>query len=889
MNIINNKLFSAVALILLLAMPAFFCVATVNAHTPPQNVQTYAYVIASPDPIGVGQTGYILIWLDTIPVSANGVAGDRWTGYTVDITKPNGNTEKLGPFISDPTSSFFVQYTPDQIGTYNIKFSFPGQVGSLYHPVTGLEGSQSEWINDTFSPSSAQTTLTVQQTQITKIPETPLPTGYWTRPINGQNADWYKVASNWLGGKGGSNPTYNYNIQPDGIAPETPHIMWTKPLQDGGVVGGTYDIPGVTYYEGDSYEMKFNNPLIIQGRLYYPLPLSNNAVGGGYISVDLRTGNQAWYSNTVGVSGSSSPSFGQIFDYETFNQHGAMNGYLWQVSGSTWNAYDAVTGNMLFTLTSVPSGINEYGANGEIVRYVLDSNNKWLALWNNTQHNVGLELSTDNVGGTSANAYQWRPIGKTVNMSTAYTWNVTIPSSVPSGSTVFYTIPDDVLLASTPQVNSSFSSYGSLTYTVSAISLKPSTRGNLLWSQVFTPPAGDITRQIGPVDPVNRVFTTIDKETMQWSGYSIDTGYKLWGPLGNERALQYYSARGAGGGSQQSSAYGILYDGGFGGLVNAYNTTNGDLLWTYGNGGEGNNTNSGLEAVWGYYPTFIGGIADGKLYLMTQEHSINSPIYKDARIRCIDAITGKELWTLQGFATSTSFYSRIGAIADGYLAFLNGYDNQIYVVGKGPSATTVSAPQSAIVQGQSVVITGTVTDESAGAKQKIQDGLFSVMPAISDASQAAWMQYVYMQQQMPADATGVQVKLTAFDSNGNLQDIGTATSDTNGNYGIMWTPPIPGLYKIIATFEGSAAYGGSTATAYMGVDQAKANPVVTETPTPTLTVAPTSAPTEAPTSPSPSVAPQPTSGIPTSTYIAIAAAVVIIAVIAAALVLRRRK
>ncbi len=26
----------------------------------------------------------------------------------------------------------------------------------------------------------------------------PLPTAYWTFPINGQNTDWYTIASNWL-------------------------------------------------------------------------------------------------------------------------------------------------------------------------------------------------------------------------------------------------------------------------------------------------------------------------------------------------------------------------------------------------------------------------------------------------------------------------------------------------------------------------------------------------------------------------------------------------------------------------------------------------------------------------------------------------------------------
>ena len=55
-----------------------------------------------------------------------------------------------------------------------------------------------------------------------------------------------------------------------------------------------------------------------------------------------------------------------------------------------------------------------------------------------------------------------------------------------------------------------------------------------------------------------------------------------------------------------------------------------------------------------------------------------------------------------------------GAIADGYLAASNGYDGYMYVFGREKSKTTVSAPQTAIAQGQSVIITGTVLDQSPG-------------------------------------------------------------------------------------------------------------------------------------------------------------------------------
>ena len=121
------------------------------------------------------------------------------------------------------------------------------------------------------------------------------------------------------------------------------------------------------------------------------------------------------------------------------------------------------------------------------------------------------------------------------------------------------------------------------------------------------------------------------------------------------------------------------------------------------------------------------------------------------------------------------------AIADGYMAYLNLYDKQIYVVGKGPSATTVSASPKVSTYGSSVVIEGTITDISAGTKQNEQAARFpNGVPAVSDASQSAWMEYVYMQKPRPMDTTGVPITLSVVDSNGNYSDIGTTTSDADG-------------------------------------------------------------------------------------------------------------
>ena len=153
-----------------------------------------------------------------------------------------------------------------------------------------------------------------------------------------------------------------------------------------------------------------------------------------------------------------------------------------------------------------------------------------------------------------------------------------------------------------------------------------------------------------------------------------------------------------------------------------------------------------------------------------------------------------------------------------------------------------------------------------------------------------WMAYLYMQKPLPADATGVTVTLTAIDPNGNTQNIGTATTDTNGNYGIMWAPPVEGTYKITATFAGTNGYYGSDATTYIGVDVAP-SPVPTIAPSATAepTIEPTIEPTPTPTA-SPSVVPEPEAQPSTDIYIIAAAAAVVLVVVAiAAVLLKKRK
>jgi hypothetical protein len=103
------------------------------------------------------------------------------------------------------------------------------------------------------------------------------------------------------------------------------------------------------------------------------------------------------------------------------------------------------------------------------------------------------------------------------------------------------------------------------------------------------------------------------------------------------------------------------------------------------------------------------------------------------------------------------------------------------------------------------------------------------IPAIADEYMSEWMEYVHMQKSLPKDAKGVEVVLETLDPNGNFYEIGTATSDINGNFAYAFTPEVPGLYTIIARFSGSESYFSSVAETAINVDEA---PQASPTPTP---------------------------------------------------------
>jgi hypothetical protein len=787
-------------LILLTIIPLTELHSTVEAQIK-TTYDSYIYVTASPDPVGLGQTVLIATWTAEMPPDIGETAGTvispstraGWYDITLTLTDPDGETQTIKLPYTDPVGNTWYTFLPTKVGTYSIQTHFP----NTWKNTTTLNRLYK-------SADSNKGTFVVQQEPLQFLPGVSLPTEYWTRPIYAYNREWYQIAGNWLG------PLYNStsSFNPYTKGPETAHIMWTKPLAFGGITGGTFD--DLSYFTGSAYEQKWKPPIILNGVLFYnDFPTRRGSYTSnpqGYVAVDLRTGEQLWWQNSstsvpIGSDYNSlgqsygGLTFGQLYNYESPNQHGVLP-YLWVVSGNTWEMHDALTGRHWLRITNVPSGTQTEGTDGSILIYQTGGvgTNRWLALWNSSK-----VIQTPTASGTGY--WQWRPpYDAVINGSTAgyggpYSWNKTI--QVQAGSPSITYVSSDVLIASATLTDEIWR-YG--------ISLKQGEEGRLMWSQKYARPTGNQTINLGPMG--EGVFITWNKELRQLYGYDAYTGNQIWGPTNSHPVWDMY-------GMEMDIAYGKLYTAGWSGVLHAYDLKTGELLWNFTSDPGGLN---GPYPNWPFRGSIV--IADHKIYVTTDEHSHTQPLYKAWKIYCVDTETGIGVWNTTGLYT----YSNLG-IADGYLVGHDSMDNQIYCYGKGPSAITVEAPLASNELGKSLVIQGTVLDIASGSKQKEIAARFpNGLPAIADIDMTTWMEYVYKQMPIPTDVTGVSVTIDVIDSNGNYRNIGSITSDAKGFYSYAWQPDISGKYTIIATFEGSKSYYPSSAQTAFIVDEAPPPP-----------------------------------------------------------------
>ena len=916
MKFAKNKTMATLILMLIMAIP-LVSLSVGNAATVTNTIHTYLYVGTSAGgggvaTVGRGQSMLITAWTKDLPPDVGETAHlvsspsgqfatyrAGWDGVQVNITKPDNTTLILDFSHSDPVGNNYMTYTPDQVGTYYIQAIFPATWKNSTNPTNSYEAGYPNLAATFYSAAVSRIeTFTVTSEPTPLFPESPLPQDYWTRPISGASRTWYVLTGNKLGGaaqvwpigsSGGNVGSYYY-----GQAPESAHILWSKPYSIGGIMDVRY---GDTTYETTHYQgTSFSTSIILDGKIYWS-PRYTNEQNQGLEVIDLYTGNTLYlnYTDTV-------PSMASIYNYQSPNQMGGY-AYLWNTgggggglfggagtsvklpqiidvpnatedancnmikigndytinttqtpvsTGTIWQMLDGWTRNPIAYIANVSSsGTQVYGQDGSILYYNIVNKGTnanpsyYCTVWNSSAGTM--------VAAPAGTGYwQFRPAaGQFGAANTYFSTSSAIPNAVHNGNCFYsqnFSIPS--ILGSNPSYENgtiqcirqdNFMIVGTQGWNngtvikgwMEGISLaQNSSRGQKLWEMTYTPPFADPALNVSKpamftgglgltgVYPEDGVLTWADPQTCERWVYDLYTGNLLW-TSPPEAQYEYYGI------SQLVYNHQLIGYGNYAGQLISYDIRTGKQLWNY------TATNVGFESPYGNYPMSIAAVADGKIYTVTSEHHNIQPMYRGENLRCINATNGQEIWKILCFGSGVS-------IADGILVKGNCLDNMIYAFGKGPSATTVTVSQDISVLGSKVMIKGAVTDQTTSGRINTNgdtDFTLKDTPAISDASMSAWMEYKYMQQAFPSNATGVPVTLDTIDPNGNFKHIGDVTSDMTGNYALPFKPEVPGTYQIIATFAGSKAYGSSFAQTYMNVGEAaptaSSYPVVNLPPTET--------------------------------------------------------
>ena len=822
-----------IALLLTISMgTSMVLLPNASAHNPPWQILTTSFIHVAPNPAGLGQTVTVGFWVNEPPPTASGPYGDRFGNMTVKVTKPDATTETLGPFTSDDTGGTYTTYTPTVLGTYTFQMIFTGWTLTDANPRPGA--SPSVFKDDYFMPSnSAVVDLTVQSEPIPEIQTAPLPTTYWQTPINAMNVhNWYPLAGASLlvtGYSTSSGALYSVssNYNPYTEAPKTAHIIWTKPVAFGGVLGGQFG--GSTtygnYYSTEQYEHKFEQ-IIINGYLYYTQFPGSSRNPVGNTCVDLRTGETVWTDDATNYGGGSPAQtaltsdglvtplyYGQINDYVSPNQYGGL-AYLWTIgnldgiktTGTAFNMFDAMTGKYVLSVVNGTTMTMTFDESGSLIGYYVNSSTAnayhtpTLNVWNSTQCIVE--------GTNGAAAWQWRPTQNAqIAFSEGIMWSKPVATNysgnaLPGGLSIRNIDDNSIVLRVTAPGSGSFQGGWGIYAGYSA------STGEQLWIKniTMTPFAGDVNT--GGSTCGNGVFTVSLKSTFEMIGYSMTTGEELWRtPLrGYDGAMP--DAYATAGGYCSILADGSLYYAGMGGDIWSINILTGEVNWytntTTLQGSAGTATPYGIWPIWTFA---VGEVADGILFL-SEGHEYSPPLFIGAKQLAINCTTGELVWAIDSFNVDSHPITAYGVMTN-----LNAYDNQIYAYAKGPSKITVDAPSVGVTTATPITITGTITDISAGSQQAaVALSYPNGLPCVSDASMSPWMESVYMQQPLPKDITGVPVTINAVDANGNYRSIGTATSNIYGTYSLTWTPDIAGDYTVIANFEGSESYYPSSAS-----------------------------------------------------------------------------
>jgi len=818
---------------------------------PFQQVAPDMVFTVSPDPIGVGQTEQVIFGLWNIPAvltgTFNGInTGEYggWGAFQIIATAPNGTQSvNVGPpnTLTASSGASTLTFVPDTAGVWSVTCNWLGELDVN----TTLSTAPGATYNLYWTPMSVTLNFTVQQAPIAGFTEAPIPlrTQQWTMPICAENTAWNVLDGPWLYESYNASSKFN----PYTYAPDSAHILWQWNCgpEMGGNVGGDYGPQDFKWYNtwGNNPYTQMGEWYVeaINGYLYYDIYSNTGTVIENYSAIQCRsitTGQVVWT-----VPGWEDAA--QICNYRNENIKYPIT-MLWDMGGTSWFCYEGNTGREQFQISgafAVGSGAsnsiiqgpvypfaatdNGFDGGGSLFVYQTGTNaynnGTWIVKWDSNQF---FQVVTAQNGefiwpGTLA-------VGGTYPWVDGIDWNRTVINA-PGAS---YKECGDALNGDTTLLMERGSS-GSYTPVLinGVLTALPWTTlmwavdqndGSLIWSSSFTAPS----YSDWGAEPVNLqevqsgVFTTWAPDNGSVVGFSEYTGKQVWitqittnsyGNIAINANYGFESQIGVVG-------YGNLYIAPEANGMICVNMATGAKEWTF------NTLPGGLIVPEIQFPIASNQgyqnmpcLADGKLFFTTGKEHETNPYWQDEVLYCINATTGTLLWNETGDWG-------VEVIADGMLYGVNPYFGTAGVIARGPTQTTVTAPNTAIAVGTPCELRGTILDQSPALLNT---------PAVSDACMSGWMAYKLMDQVEPSNAAGVPIVITAVDPNGNFIPIATVTSDVTGNFHYTWTPPdVPGTYVITATMDATNSYYGSNAeTSAVVVGAAPSSAAPTATPT----------------------------------------------------------
>jgi hypothetical protein len=612
------------------------------------------------------------------------------------------------------------------------------------------------------NPTTITHTIEVQEEPVPyPYDRIPYPDGDLPRPIPTQNREWLDISGPW---KSMWYDSTRASYNPYTLAPKTSHIRWKLgPTEGLGGLTGGWD-HGIQSADGgvlNPSEPTIN--VIMTGRGYY-------SAGGRLYCIDIHSGEQL-FDVPGGVDVGSIRSNDPV---------------VIDIGSRGFTVYDGITGAEELDRDFPTSLSFEFWEDPYV--YSLQNYRSY------QQSQIYDEVETRLI--------KWTTEGSTSNFDNRIIWNVSMPWDIfQDGS---HTVIHDGKIIGRDFYEQTIQVYRiwAMSTATGEILYETPTRNNLdpdTWIYREGPALGVAEGVLYFGEDVfeneGRGFRGYDTDTGQLKWISPPTGY----PWGN---FWGYAPVAAGDGQIIHGSYDGLY---------AFDLETGEINWHLQMLGSGMETPYN-QWVFGSAGCVLGG---GMAFAVNTEHS-PTLYYRGESLIGVDAEDGEMLWRYLAPARPRS-------LAEGVLTAIDSANGMTYGFTKGPTTTTVSASEAIIVDGGSLLLTGSVLDQSAA-----QMGT----PAISDADMDDWMNYMHAGQPFPEEARGVEVTLDTIDPNGNFVSIGTVTSDVSGNYKKLWQPEHPGEYTIIATFEGSDSYYSSSDRIYLGVTEAPEAPAAPATPPP---------------------------------------------------------